>query len=164
VLANDFGSDNNNWFYNEGNFQRYWYASSLNADWKTASNWSRNNNVNPTDMYGETRSAHDNSDVASYVQDLGEGEPPGETECIDSSGSTPWICYHWHVRYNTYYASSFDTLEEKKRFTCHEFGHTPGLFHGSTSGSCMNSPVTSKYFSSHDIAHVNNYYPTNPNG
>jgi len=88
VLANDFGSDNN-WFYNESNFQRYWYASSLNADWKTASNWSRNNNVNPTDMYSETRSAHDNSDVASYVQGLGEGEPPGETECIDASSSTP---------------------------------------------------------------------------
>jgi len=28
----------------------------------------------------------------------------------------------------------------------------------------MNSPVTAKYFSSHDIGHVNNYYPTNPNG
>jgi len=50
AAANQFGSDDNNWYYNESNFQRYWYASSLNSDWVTASNWTRNNNINPTSM------------------------------------------------------------------------------------------------------------------
>lgn len=129
----------------------------------TASNWTLENNINPTDMYSETRSSHDNSDVAAYVANYGEGEPIGETECISWSGV---VCYHWHVRYNTYYSSYFDTLNEKKHMTCHEYGHTTGLRHypdGSTTTSCMKVP-SSKYFSNHDINHINDYYPTNPNG
>lgn len=116
-------------------------------------------------MYSETRASHDDSDVSAYVGNYGQGEPTGEAECISWSGP-PWICYHWHVRFNTYYSSQFDTLDEKKHMTCHEYGHTTGLMHypdSSTTTSCMKQQ-SSKYFSDHDKYHINNYYPANPNG
>jgi hypothetical protein len=153
--ANPFGDP-----WNESNFQRYWYEdSSMNSAWQQEANWVRNNVIDPTDLYTETRMVHDNADVAVYRRTPG-ATIVGDATCIDLSGS---LCHHWHVRINP----DFDPfgVTEKRHVTCHEFGHTVGLHHygDAATDSCMKEP-TSVQWSSHDRQHVNDYYRNNPNG
>jgi hypothetical protein len=156
AIANDFGDP-----WNESNFQRYWYEdASLNSVWQSDLDIVREQTINPTHMYTETRNLHDNSDVAAYLRDLGAGGPVGVENCIDQSGS---ICHHWHVRFNSAYTYN---PTSRKHIGCHEFGHTLGLKHYADShvtNSCMKE-ASSWDFSVHDVNHINGYYANNPNG
>ena len=156
AFANTFGDP-----WNESNFQRYWYEdASLNSVWQSDLDIVRNQTINPTHMYTETRNLHDNSDVAAYLRDLGSNGPVGDTNCIDLAGS---ICRHWHVRFNSAYSY---TPTSRKHIGCHEFGHTLGLHHYAddhVTNSCMKE-ASSWDFSVHDVNHINGYYANNPNG
>lgn len=158
AAANAFGDP-----WNESNFQRYWYEpASFDSDWVSRMNQIRTNQINPTHMFTQVVSAHDNSDVAVYMRDLAPNLY-GTTSCIDSSSGGS-ICNHWHTTFNTDFNPYSTSL--KLHISCHEFGHTLGLHHypdTSTTNSCEKDPASHVY-SSHDVSHINGYYPDNPNG
>lgn len=156
--ANNFGNP-----WNESNFQRYWYEpASFDSDWVSQMNQTRTSQINPTNMFTQNVSNHADSDVAAYMRNIANNLV-GLTQCIASSSGGS-ICNHWHVTFNTDfnpYSSS-----QKLHISCHEFGHTLGLRHypnTSTTTSCMKVPSSTAY-SSHDVSHINGYYPNNPNG
>jgi hypothetical protein len=140
------------WWCPESNSQRYWTAGTITADWLTAANNSRTQDINPTDMNTTVVSGHDNSDVAVYGYTYDDNRA-GFTQCIDTSGN---ICLHWHVLFKT--NSPHTSMAHKDWVACQEFGHATGLHHqdNDPGDSCMNSShIHVGVFDNHDLYHIN---------
>lgn len=143
------------YYYNEGDFIRF-FVEGVNVDaWTQAVDWHRTNNVDPTDLDSSRVSAHSNSD---HVVQAGQYFFPGNiiamAVCVDPSGQE---CLHWHLQMDTS-KGPFDR-NMKRAMVCHEDGHAVGLRHIGAAG-CVTPIITAdnRYWSSHDIAHINAYY------
>lgn len=81
--------------------------------------------------------------------------PP--TASQGGSGTARW-CNGQYLRYNLYYPSEFDTIQERQHHACHEFGHTVGLQHTDRDDTCMNVRLRNTLLGAHDRAHVDSKY------
>jgi len=147
----------NNWatgeipYINLGAYQGYYYGSP-GTNYTDATNWTRQENINPTDMYTGSE-AHDYSHV--HVQDDHYNATwSGLTTCPVYAGDGK--CQHWHVKYDQA-GYETDTDTERRTIACHETGHTTGLDHREY--GCMESGQFSQVrFTDHDVAHINAAY------
>lgn len=148
--------------YPEGSYQRYWYDSdgggALPPTWQDAMDWTRNNNINPTQINTDSVNLHDNSDVAVYHKDYGDTTWDGAAACIDELANNR--CGHWHVKLNSALLGGA-SLDYKRGLSCHETGHASGLHHRDPSDvSCMvntDAIDAKRWFDSHDDGHINGY-------
>lgn len=152
---NDGTSNCIEYHFNEGDFIRF-FVEGQNVDgWTTALSWNRTNNVDPTDLDSSMASSHANSDSVIVAADFEfPGNKLADAFCVDESADET-ICFHWHLRMDT--SKGPFTLADRKHMVCHEEGHAVGLRHIDAQG-CV-APGTSQLWSSHDISHINTYYP-----
>jgi hypothetical protein len=69
------------------------------------------------------------------------------------------------LKYDLSHATAYDTLTERRKIACHEFGHTYGLRHSTAAGDGINTCMTFDPtdatvvgISAHDKSHLNGYY------
>jgi hypothetical protein len=74
-------------------------------------------------------------------------------------------CFPQVLKYDLSHPTAYDTLSERRKIACHEFGHSYGLRHSTTSGdgtsTCMTPVATQSTvigISSHDKSHLNGYF------
>ena len=125
----------------------------LTQNYRDASNWSRSNNFNPTDidtvMYDPCC-----ADVDVRDKHLGSRASYGSSHC--ESYVATRVCDHAHVTFN------LDLRPGSRRsLACHEFAHTVGFgpdFSGS-GASCTDTNGWSEHFTDHDRRdHINVRY------
>lgn len=138
--------------YNESDFIRYFVEGGV--EWSYALAWNRSNNVDPTDLDSSVVSLHSNSDAVIQVANYGDTGWAGQADCIDESGN---ICLHWHLQMNTF-EGPFST-SQKRHLVCHEAGHGVGLRHIGAAGCVIQGAYSNLTWSSHDVFHINQYYP-----
>lgn len=119
---------------------------------------------NRTDMVTYVVAFGSTNDVRAFNQSYGDTMYWGATYCPTygtQGGSNPlrW-CMPQIIRYNTYYANKFDSVQEIRAIACHELGHTAGLRHAIPQGtSCMYDPVLIDSLNgNHDIPLINQRY------
>lgn len=151
AVGNPYGA--NGWYYPPDSHMLYFYGSGFGATWRDAADYTYSNNINPTHMQASTVPDWSLAWVAAYVGDFGDTTWQGQAACSLPGGD---VCYFFDVRMNTH--NHTFTGSEKYHMVCHEFGHTVGLEHyTSSSPSCMEAQA-SKDFSSHDTGHINAYF------
>jgi hypothetical protein len=139
--------------YNEGRIQNYLYDA-LTSEFSGATNWTRNNNLDPTRINTYGTGTHSNAHV--HVQDAVYDQTwVGWAPCMNQSGS---LCFHWHVYYNWKYYYAVDTIKERRSLACEETGHTVGLEHDYSGRTTCMGAGDHEYFSGHDINHINARY------
>lgn len=140
---------------------------SLSSVMTTAEDWSRSNNINPTDIetYSTSSASADvvvrDLDYASYCGfdwfTTGNGGTIGLTTC---DSVLPWSsCGQHTIRFSSTYAN-IATTSQRRALACHENGHAIGLTHASSSTTCMtpnvaNPPTT---YNPTEIGWINNAY------
>lgn len=74
-------------------------------------------------------------------------------------------CMPQQLRYDLSHSTAYDTLNERRKIACHEFGHSYGLRHSTVAGdgtaTCMTTVATQSTIvgiSAHDTSHLNGYY------
>lgn len=105
-------------------------------------------------------------DIDVYDSNYGDTGWDGITDCVDKVAST-WLwarkCDDFRIRYNQYVTTKFSSFKLEV-IGCHEFGHTGGLDHRSSSNdggqiSCMRgSGYLSNVLDNHDLDVVNSIY------
>lgn len=134
--------------------QQVYYYDNLKTYSADATTWTRNNNIDPTDMYTSKTSDHDVSHV-HVIDEFYDATWLGITTCPVYAGGGR--CQHWHVRYDLTDWNGWETYKRRHN-ACHETGHSTGLDH-TTAASCMKSGAMSElYFTDHDRAHINGAY------
>jgi hypothetical protein len=98
---------------------------------------------------------YESYDVCAFDSDYGDNGLAGWNACWGStSGNHPnQVCSTQFVKFNLYYNSL-----SPQALACHEIGHSVGLRHSSQSSSCMKSPPTSDWLTSHDRYHIQTSY------
>ena len=140
---------------------------SLSSAMTSAEDWSRSNNINPTDIetYGTSAATADvvvrDLDYASYCGfdwfDTRNGGTTGLTTC---DSVLPWSsCGQHTIRFSTVY-TNVATTSQRRALACHENGHAIGLTHATSDTTCMkpnvvNPPTT---FNPTEIGWINNAY------
>lgn len=139
---------------------------------RLAVDWSRANNLNPTDIntLNEVNGVNSTTDVVVFdfdfegdgcngdpwISTVGGGGLIGSATCISLSGNA---CQRFDVRFDTDYMGPRSEGAERA-LACHEFAHTIGLVH--RDGGCVQDPVpTLTNLTTHDVnepGHVNGYY------
>ncbi len=156
AAANSFGYPGN-YAANNGNHEIY-FSIYLDSDLASDTQLSMTYALNPhPDIYSyRTYTYRSINDVRVYDGNYGNtGWYAAAGPCVGSVGGSGQgtYCKPRQVRYNRgYYPSAFNTQAERRHFSCHELGHTLGLFHDS--GGCMSSSGTSYYFGSHNYDHL----------
>lgn len=143
-------ADNNNhtFFYNGVTVQNI-----------TATEWSRTNRLNPTDMSSDVfQSSNNDTDVivedATYTTGAMANYWGGWT-CVRLVSGSADKCNSGKLQLNLRFGYANYAL------TCQEIGHSLGLGHASTAASCMyqNANQATNYYSSHEITdHINDRY------
>lgn len=132
------------------NANHTFYYDQLTDSGAKATTWSRNENLDPTDINTERKWSdfHPHGDVQVF-DGYYDGDWGGIYSCQDEDGLA---CDHAHVRYDE--ADQID-MKHWKHIACHEMGHSVGLGH--RPASCMGSTDanTVKYLFEHDILHIN---------
>ncbi|GFH38028.1 hypothetical protein [Streptomyces pacificus] len=112
-----------------------------------------------------TKKSHSTLDVLVTDYNYGSNGAVGWVECLSgssTSGSHPYKrCDRQKLRLNGSYSSFYGNAHDRKSMACHEIGHTVGLRHRETDGSCMSNKhpsSISSLTSTHDDAHVNAYH------
>lgn len=142
-----------NTYINLGAQQVYFYGNLRNYS-ADATTWTRNQNIDPTDMYTSRTSDHDSSHV-HVMDDFYNATWVGITTCPVYAGNNK--CQHWHVRYDLSDWDDWPTYKRRHN-ACHETGHSTGIDH-TTAASCMNTGAWSElYFTDHDRNHINSAY------
>lgn len=149
----------------------YFYNTSQMVQYMIdATNWSRVNNADPTDLNTVLESTLTTAtDVVGYSGDF------SGTTCL---GTYTWCCEagsgivgvvicesinsasecEQHKLYYDTDALVGGTTNYRRAVACHENGHTVGLAH--IGGSCMNDPANEAqigWSSTHDVVHINNH-------
>ncbi|MFE7456088.1 matrixin family metalloprotease [Streptomyces sp. NPDC057554] len=112
-----------------------------------------------------TKKNHSTLDVLVTDYNYGANGVAGWVECLPgsaTSGNHPFKrCDRQKLRLNGSYPADYRDAHSRRSVACHEIGHTVGLRHRETEGSCMSvkppskvSPITSL----HDDAHINAYH------
>lgn len=113
--------------------------------------------LNRTKMNATVNGSGDVEVYDAYYGDSGSWHNVrGRATCVDKT----WIgleCDVWHVKYNQ---TNLGSLATWLHVGCHEFGHTAGISHRSSSNdsnnnSCMRSGGTNGYLDLHDIDVIN---------
>ncbi len=153
--ANSFGYPGN-YAANNGNHEIY-FSIYLDSDLASDTQLSMTYALNPhPDIYSYlTRTYRSLNDVRVYDGTYGTGWYAASGPCVGSEGGSGQgtYCKPRQVRYNRgTYPSAFNTQAERRHFSCHELGHTLGLFHDA--GGCLSTSGVSYYFGSHNYDHL----------
>jgi len=156
--ANSFGYPGN-YAANNGNHEIY-FSIYLDSDLASDTQLSMTYALNPhPDIYSYlNRTYRSYNDVRVYDGTYGTGWYAASGPCVGSEGGSGQgtYCKPRQVRYNRgTYPSAFNTQAERRHFSCHELGHTFGLFHDS--GGCLSTSGVSYYFGSHNYDHLHFY-------
>ncbi len=151
------------------------FEASLLNNWPamaTATQWSLDNNYNPTDLVAYRDDADPLPDVRvrafnypQYPYTSGWVECPSDNTGTGGSHPLMW-CRGQILRYNTATASYHNTLTKRRNLACHELAHTVGLRHwdpqhGSSAASCTYSytDVGPAHLTDHERnQHINPWY------
>lgn len=149
------------------NYEHTYYYSGLTSAVSAALDWTRTNNLDPTEMTSVTvSSVTAATDVVAYDADYttycgytwngSGGSTIGLVTCVSLSGST---CEKHELRFDTSYTSGA-TVTNRRSLACHENGHTVGLAHRASSDSCMPATLNgvTQYSPSHDVPHINAWF------
>lgn len=103
-----------------------------------------------------------NVDVVVYDGLYGTGFW-GWTACASTAsygGSDPnRYCFPQVLKYDLSNQGEFNLQSEQRYLGCHEFGHSLGLRHSSSTSSCMyTSAASSQVLTSHDVSELNSHY------
>lgn len=141
------------------------FYSDLAATTSDAQEWTRVNLVDPTNvntsLLGSVNSLTDvvayDQDYTSYCGYVWDGGMWGLTTCVSLAAGNR--CEKHEVRYDNSDIDVF-SVDGRRGLTCHETGHSLGLLHRDTEGSCMRTsgPYPSFYSGSHDVPHLNGNY------
>lgn len=120
------------------------------------------NQLNRTDMNATLTGSGDVEVFDAYYGTTGDWSgTAGRVSCNDSDWWWTGDCDVFYLRYNLSYAASYST-NKWRSLACHEFGHTGGLGHRSSSSdsngdSCMQSTVSANRpnFDFHDVNAIN---------
>ncbi|MEN8235793.1 MAG: hypothetical protein ABFR89_12835 [Actinomycetota bacterium] len=154
--ANSFGYPGN-YAANNGTHEVY-FSPYLDADLANDMELSMAYALNPhPDIYSYKTSTYRSiNDVRAYNANYGNtGWYAAAGPCVGSTGGSGQgtYCKPRMTRYNNgYYPSAFNTQAERRHFTCHELGHTLGLFHDA--GGCMSTSGVVYYFGDHNYDHL----------
>lgn len=156
------------------NPKQYFYNNLTAAD-SNAMDWTRGNNLNPTNIntsqiFTLTASTDVNVLDGAYTDYCGvqwvtttTGGVVGITTCDTLSGSA---CKRHSLRMSTVFTSN-STTTTVRGLACHENGHAVGLGHRSVHDSdgelvfsCMHSgyPKNANAYDSHDVSAINSHY------
>lgn len=156
VLANNFGpnSDGDCCLYANNYFHEFFYYD-LRSDSVSATNWSRQNNFDPTTVQTNRTYSHDDSDL-SVIDGVYDENWAGRYACVDVSNSNPNLCHHAHVWFDYEDWSSFN-WDSQRHVACHEIAHSLGLSHRNW-GCIEQGALNEFHLSGHDKDHLNNRY------
>lgn len=132
----------------------------LGTLYKRATNWVRNNAIDPTYLTQYMTKKHDSSDVSVMDLNLNDRQVDGFESCDDAFWSPH--CAHSHVHFNNSYVRDM-TWQWKTNLACHELGHTIGFndYDDSTgNSSCTNyaRPDRNTYSGHEDTDHIRAHY------
>lgn len=155
----------------------FYYDPVTPADVRGVSNWVRTDLLNPTALDTSLQSTPNNDTdvylIAQNYTDWCEAELGiqwttngttglhGVTNCEVKDSSTP-RCAKANVRLSTLFFGAHDAPGDRW-LVCHEVGHAIGLRHRQLSSSCMATCSTHPpFYTTHDIAHFNANWVTEP--
>ena len=140
-------------YFNDNSYVGFVYSSIIQSRWSAATEWSRINTWETTELSTAVESTNNNV-VDLYVSNGGTGSAAGYYQCMITKNS--YECEHANIVYNAYadYGSGFN-----RHVACQEIGHSVGLQHGFRDWhECMNNSLSSPYLGSHNADAVNDYY------
>lgn len=161
------------------NADHTYYYDGLTSTDSNAMDWTRSNNMNPTNMNtskvsqlaGGTDVRVEDDNYTNFCgavwlsTDSPNSGAVGLVTCatLESNGDK---CKQHVLRMNTYFTNN-TTTANTRGLACHENGHTVGLMHrsqfdvdGELVFTCMHQqyPKNANAYDSHDVAVINNHY------
>lgn len=132
---------------------------SLTTGFHDAFHWTITENVDRTEL--SSTLYHDSSyerEVKIYDDYYGDTGWAGRWYCARYGSVHFEVCEVGIVQFNLSYSADYST-NSKRHLACHEVGHSLGLAHGSGSSCMVKGGYDYRYFTSHDIGHINYFYP-----
>jgi hypothetical protein len=142
--------------YYADNSNHTFFYSDLEARSVIQIDFARTQRLEPTDMTTQLQvnSYNADTDVLVYDWDQGaNGGVAGSWRCDTLVSTDTTKCNQGHIILNNYYYGSY-------ALSCQEIGHSVGLDHSTSTGSCMyqDSSQAANDYDDHDKGHINGRY------
>lgn len=145
--------------WNDNSYIGFYYSSIIASRYKSATEWSRVNTWETTDMSTGVETSYDEfTDL--YVSNGDTGAAGATYRCKKLKAGYTNVCEQADIVFNS--TQVYSTMVNYG-LACQEIGHSVGLDHGPNSQyyGCMYNPIQTQYLGQHNTDSVNINYPWN---